>query len=342
MRAKLVATAVAAILATSGWAQTQPLTVDWTVEPSRSEPADGTVQLSLVRRSANGSWMHSNSVQLAELRGLAAEQLASGDGAPVRFQLDRDAGILDCEGIARRGRGTGQCGFVANPRFVAALRDRGIGTATPMQLFELGLGKVGLAFLDELDRQNYARPTVGDLVKAGQHGARLDYLRGMGALGYRAGTLPALIRMRDHGVTLRYVQELAENGIRNVPAEQLVRLRDHGVSARFVSEMRGFGYGRLGVEDLIRLRDHGVSSSFVRGLAEHGVRGLTPADLVRLRSHGVSASYVGALHGLGYGGLTADEMVRLRTHGVTPDFIRRTNSGGRRSVEELVRARVSG
>jgi hypothetical protein len=34
--------------------------------------------------------------------------------------------------------------------------------------------------------------------------------------------------------------------------------------------------------------------------------------------------------------------VKLRSHGVTADFIRRTNAGGKRSVDELVRMRISG
>ncbi len=63
---------------------------------------------------------------------------------------------------------------------------------------------------------------------------------------------------------------------------------------------------------------------------------------MRLRTHGVSANFVGELRQLGYSGLSAEEIVRLRIHGVTPDFIRRTNAGGQRSVDELVRMRISG
>lgn len=260
------------------------LTVNWTIEESGKSPVEGKVQFAISRRTATSNWINTNTTALADLRGLTPEQLASESGAPVRFRVDRDSGSLDCEGIVRRRRGTGECSFAPDPRFAAALQQRGIGAANPMQLFSMAMGRVGLNYVEELERQRYTRPAVEDLVKAANHGAGLDYLRSMGELGYRAGTVAALVRMRDHGVSPAYVRELTSLGIRDVPAADLVRLRDHGVSARFV----------------------------------------------------------GDLQQLGYSGLSANEIVRLRSHGVTSDFIRRANAGGRRSVDELVRMRISG
>ena len=200
----------------------------WTIgDADDTDPS--RVQLSLVRKLPRGQWMHSNDVSLSELGGLTAAQLADASGAQVAFRIARDAGSLDCQGIARRGRGTGECAFLPDRAFAAALAKRGYGTAADPQIFSLAMADIGLDYVDELNRQNYARPTVEQLVSAGDHGARLDYLRAMGELGYRAGTLPALIEMRDHGVTPAYVRELVAQGVRDVPARDLVRLRDHGV-----------------------------------------------------------------------------------------------------------------
>lgn len=360
------ALAAAAIIPSAG-AQTAADTVGWTIEGKDGDP--GRVQLSLTRKLPRGQWMHSNTVSLSDLGGVTAAQLADASGAPVAFRIVRHAGTLECEGIARRGRGTGECAFRPDRGFVSALSSRGVGTATDQQLFSLAMGNIGLDFVDELDRQKYARPTVDDLIRAGDHGARLDYLRLMGGLGYRVGTLSALIEMRDHGVTADFVSDLVRHGVRDISAGDLVRLRDHGVSPAFVGEMRTLGYSGLGVEQLIRLRDHGVSASYVRELADHGIKGMAPellvrlrdhgvsasfvgemsrlgynrfgpSDLIRLRDHGVSADYVRELSALGYTGLSADEIVRLRTHDVRPDFIRRANQPGRRSPEELVRLRI--
>ena len=46
-----------------------------------------------------------------------------------------------------------------------------------------GAADIGYAFVDELNKQGYAKPQTSDLVRAGQHGVQLTYLREMGALG---------------------------------------------------------------------------------------------------------------------------------------------------------------
>ena len=53
---------------------------------------------------------------------------------------------------------------------------------------------IGYAFVDELNKQGYAKPQTSELVRAGQHGVRPTYLREMGALGYRLGSLRATDR----------------------------------------------------------------------------------------------------------------------------------------------------
>jgi len=345
-----------------------PARLSWEIEDQK-EP--GNVQFELSHRSPGHSYSTSRPVPLDSLVGITPAQLSSASGAQVRFHMVREAGSFDCEGIVRRGRGTGDCSFVPDPAFAAGLARRGMGQATPYQLFSLAMGDVGLVYADELDRQHYARPSVQDLVDAGNHGAGMDYLRGMGALGYRVGTVEALIRMRDHGVSPEYVKEMVEAGLRDVPADMLVEMRDHGVSPSYIGELRGLGYRDLPIRELIGLRDHGVTVDYVRALAGHGLRGAPLADVINLRDHGVTADYVGELrssgwdrltteeivrlrdHGvassfvrelraLGYGGLRVDEIVRLRDMGVTAAFIRDANSAGRRSPDELVRLRTGG
>lgn len=337
--------------------------VTFTIEPHSRE---GMVQFQLSRREGNNHWTHGRSIEASALQGYG-----SGDG-PVRFRLVRDAGTVDCDGVARAGRAIGECTFTADAGFAALLAEGGMGAPTRDQAFSMAMSDIGRAYLDELGRQRYETPTAAELARAGDHGVRLDYLVAMGGHGYRVGRLAALIRMRDHGVTPDYIADLARLGVRDIPADDIVRLRDHGVRAEFVAELRTLGYQGLPIEQLIRLRDHGVSADFVRALADQGVRGLPPEELTRMRDHGVSADLVGALralrvagldtdgivrirdHGvstayaaglrdLGYAGISTEELVRLRSHGVSTDFIRRVNGdGGRRSPDELVALRSGG
>jgi hypothetical protein len=288
--------------------------VGWTIEADPAQRAKQRVQFGLTRRTANHRWMHSNTRPLANLTGLTAAQLGSDSDTRVAFRLERDAGTIRCEGVARRWQGKGECRFEANAAFAAALAERGHGRASDGQLFSLALYDLGYAWLDEMKRQGYARPTVTEIVRAGDHGTDLEYLKGMGGRGYRVGSLAALIDMRDHGVTPDYVSELARLGIGDLSADEVVRLRDHGVTPDFVAATRTAGYD-LEAEQLTRLRDHGVAPDFLSELKE-----------------------------LGYAGLGVEEVVRLRDHGVTADFIRRVNAsgGGRRSTAELVALRDGG
>lgn len=316
--------------------------VGWTLEADPAQRAKQRVQFGLTRRTANHRWMHSNTRPLVDLAGLTAAQLGSDGDTPVAFRLQRDAGTILCEGIARRWRGKGECRFQANSAFDAALADRGHGQANGGQLFSLALYDLGYAYLDELKRQDYARPDVTEIVRAGDHGADLAYLKAMGGRGYRVGSLAALIDMRDHGVTPDYVSELARLGIADLSADEVVRLRDHGVTPDFVAAFRTAGYD-LQADQLTRLRDHDVSPQFVGTAVRHGYR--FPAEaLTSLRDHGVTSDYLIELKALGYAGLAAEDIVRLRDHGVTADFIRRVNAsgGGRRSAAELVSLRAGG
>lgn len=317
------------------------LTLDWRIEPLERPGRGGQVQFTLTRSSGNGHWIHSDSLDVALLDGLTAEQLDGAESAPVRFRLAREAGAFLCEGTVRRRRGGGDCRFEGDLAFRDALERRGIGAASEEQLFRLSVGDVGLGFLDEAERQGYARPSLDELIRAANHGTGLDYLREMGRLGYRAGSLAALIRMRDHGVTPDYVEALAGLGYAGLSAEEVVRMRDHGVSADYVRALAGHGIRGLATDELVRLRDHGVSAHFVGRVRALGFTAGT-ADLIRMRDHGVSADFLAELVALGYGDLTPDEIVRLRSHGVGADFIRRANAGGRRSAEELVRLRIGG
>lgn len=287
-----------------------PETIEWAIAPSGSD-GGSQVQLTLSYRSSGGHSQWSNSTDLSELQGLSIAQLASREGGPARFQIRRDAGLLDCEGLVRLERGTGECRFAADPAFASALEQRGIGRPSDAQMFGLALSRVGLDLVGALERHRYDRPTLGDLVRGGIHGVSADFVRSMTEAGYHVGALDGLIEMRIHGVSPAYVRALAEAGYRP-EASMLRQLAIHGVTTDFIRDMGELGYRRLSAEDLVGLKIHGVSARFVRDMAD-----------------------------LGYRGLTADQLRNMRIHGVTADFVRaKLRPDFRPSPEELVSLRI--
>ncbi|HEX8232578.1 MAG TPA: hypothetical protein VF559_04425 [Caulobacteraceae bacterium] len=294
-------------------AEPPPSKVEFTVRgPVRD---DAKVQFGIsYRHAGHGFSQSSRPVPAAELRGLSPVQLASPSGAPVNFQVIRDAGRLDCQGVARANSALGDCRFTPNAGFAAQLQSRGIGRPGNGELFTLALEDVGLAYIDELQRQGYRRPTVAELVQAGQHDAGLGYVRAMDRAGYRQKELPTLIRLRDHDVGPRYIGELAAFGYSRLPADLVLKMRDHDVSARYVGELADLGYRGLKPESLVRLRDHDVSPAYVRELAGLGYRGLEPEILVRLRDHDVSPGFIRRVAARG-AKPAPEELVRLRDRG---------------------------
>lgn len=333
-------TAIAALLtlALAGDAAAQDMRGTWFAREAHDPQAPPRIHLEL--RTHGSNW--GLDVPVSELEGFAA---GGGAGGAARFRLRREAGTFAFNGTFSDGEGVGSYTFTPDPGFSAALAHRGLARPTPKQQWSLALGDVGVAYVDELARQGYARTVNTDgLVRAAEHGAGLRYLREMGALGYRVGSLDALITLRDHGVTPEYVRQMAELGYRGLSAAEATRLVDHGVRPTFIRELAGFGYRNLPLEQLVRLVDHGVSANFVRELAALGYRNLPLEQLVRLVDHGVNAGFVRELARMGYRGLSLEEMVRMMDHGVNARFVERTNSqaGRRLTVPELVTLRDRG
>ncbi|HEX7018502.1 MAG TPA: M56 family metallopeptidase, partial [Gemmatimonadaceae bacterium] len=131
----------------------------------RQSERDGDVHLRMTRDQSS----HGFSIALSKFEGLTPAQL-SGSGGPVRFLLRRDAGTFTFEGTTRSGVGGGTYSFAANPAFAAELDKRGFGRPTVAQQYELASGDIGAAFLDELSAQQYTRPDLTQLVRAGRHG----------------------------------------------------------------------------------------------------------------------------------------------------------------------------
>ena len=154
-----------------------PDSIHWSIDSGRSLARDGKVQLTIESRwgyDNRSTW--SNDRPLSDLQGLSASQLAGARG-PVRFALQRDAGRLDCSGVAGYSTGSGSCSFIVDPRFASYLQQRGMGSPTPHQAFTLTMSGVGRDLIDSMQEIGYARPTVDQLASMGIHGVSADFVR---------------------------------------------------------------------------------------------------------------------------------------------------------------------
>lgn len=319
----LLAAAGAIALGSIGtMASSQNLPIEWTISPTKSDGRAGPeVHLALSYRLGKSRSMNSRSYALSELQGLTAQQLSSREGAPAGFSLVREAGRVDCSGIVHQWRGTGECGFLPNAAFSAALERRGIGRPTLQQQYQLALQNVGTPLLQELERQGYKQPDLKSFVAAGIHGVTAPYVRSMADAGYKLGNVNDLVKFRIHGVTSDYIRSMA---MLNPPggrfsADALVSMRIHGLSAEKVRQYAALGYRDLSHKQLMSMSIHGVTPAFIRELSEAGYRNLGADDLVRMRIHGVTPDYIRSMRAAGYKLPNADQLVRMRISGFRPD-----------------------
>ena len=317
IRKTFAAMVTGAVLAMPAGAMAQTWPVDWTISPRGAAEA-GVVQLALSYRTPRGGHsMNSGPRQLSDLQGLSPSQLAS-DGSQVRFRIAREAGTLDCEGLVRRYRGTGECAFSPDPAFAAGLERRGIGRPTAEQQYQLAMSGVSLALVDELSRQGYQRPPLNKLVAAGIHGVSVPYVRSMAGVGYRLQDIDSLIKFRIHRVDADYVREVsAINPGTRYTADQLVAMRIHGITAATARQLAELGYRGLTHKQLVAMAIHGVSPSYIREMAAAGYRGLSPEQLVKMRIHRVTPEFAREMRAPGHAAPTPAELVSMRIHGVT-------------------------
>ena len=316
----------------------------WFLDPGSKGDAKDNLRFSL-RRVDGDSWQSwgSDPVSIEDLEGLTPQDFGAGSHG-VTFRVRRDGGTFVCRGSIDGRRGAGTFELELDPDFAAELERRGLGVPTEEQQVRLVMANAGIALLDELKTQGYDRPDLPTLLKMADHGVRLEYVRGMGALGYRLGSLGELVRARDHGVDPWFVRGLAEAGFKNLPFERLLTVRDHGVDPTFIAYYRSIGYGRLTLDELLTLRDHGVDGSFIEGMRSLGFRNLSLDQLRSARDHGVDPHYVAEMAEAGFKNLALADLMRARDHGVDGSFARlvRERRGGQVPLEEMIELRDRG
>src|SRR6185312_11492909 len=98
----------------------------------------------------------SRDISAAAFSGLADASITEPRGLS-RFALKREAGVFTFEGVLRGNTGGGMFSFTPSAAFADALVKRGFTRPTPGEMQTLALADIGLAFLEELTKQGYAK-----------------------------------------------------------------------------------------------------------------------------------------------------------------------------------------
>jgi hypothetical protein len=215
-------------------------------------------------------------------------------------------------------------------------------------LYSLARNDMGIPFLDEIASQKYARPSLDELLRAGDHGVDYDYVARWAGPGIISARSESLIRTRDHGVDMDFIAGLKTHGLTGLSVEELVRARDHGVDPDYIGGMKPpastftasttwsaratTAWIRLHLRDegrRLRPRRHRRPDPRARsrrrrrlhqGHGAHGFRKLPLEHLIKARDHGVDIDYINDMKHHGYD-LDLDELIGARDHGVDDEFV---------------------
>jgi hypothetical protein len=232
-------------------------------------------------RVGHGQNHMSNSMPIADLRGLSPAALRSSGQTPVAFAIERAPGRVDCQGVASRGAADGRCGFIRNAAFDARLAGVGFPRLDDDQQFVLTMTDFDPAVIDALKAGGYRRPDAGGLVSLGIFSIDAAYVRDIAAAGYRLGSARDLVQFKIAHVTPALIAAYRRMGYRDLSANDLTEMGIQGVTPAFIDGFARAGFRNRPAEKLIQLKIFNVTPDDVRAMRREGYTDITPAMLVR-------------------------------------------------------------
>ncbi len=225
----------------------------WTMAPSNTpEKASFSITYS------SGEGHHSQSSSEWPLSDFPGLDFSNQNRHDVRFKIDRDAGVIDCDGFLQAGEGAGLFHFSPRPQYARDME---------------ALGFAGFS---------------GDkLFAAAEQNVSLQFARNMKAAGLAGLDADKLIAFRIFNVTPEFVRELRGAGIEAAESDKLIAFRIHGVSPEFARSIQKLGFERPSPDKLIALRIHGVTTAYIEKLRFEGIRNLTLDQVLALRIQGI-------------------------------------------------------
>ena len=206
----------------------------------------------------------SNGFKPSELIGLDTAGFYSAGSRPLRFAVVREAGRLDCSGIAGSARASGNCGFTPDAGFVQLLESRGIGRPNREQAFGLMALDVRRSLIDAVAAARYPTPSIDNLMGMTAVGVTSGYIGDLARANYRPRSIDSLIEFKALDISPEWIGGLARVGYASLPSDDLMQLKALDISPEFISGFQQIGYARLKVDELVQLKALDVTPAFAR------------------------------------------------------------------------------
>lgn len=241
----------------------------WRANSDRGK--DGEIHISFSRETErNGKNSFGSSFKFEEFQGLTkSDTLASN--TKVSFRLNREAGIIECEGSFSNGNGSGTFRFTANQSFASSMENLGF-KLNQEKLFAATTLDITSAFARDVASMGFKDTDFEDVIKAKIFKVTPGYAAEMRSIGFPDLDMEGLVKARIFKIDADYARRVREMGFSDLSMEKMVKLSIFKVTPEFISELQGEGLVNLSIEDLVKLRIFKVDAEFIRKARSENVR----------------------------------------------------------------------
>jgi predicted metallopeptidase len=287
----------------------------WTADV-KADKDYSELQFTFNRRTRRGhTSMSGHGFSLDDFQSLTREQVYATASTQVSFRLAREAGTIECQGVFRAGKGSGEWRLLPNQAFRSAMRASGYNDLTEEQMFTAAMVDVTSKFVEDFKSIGFDMQDFQEVIKGRIFNITPQFAAEMKSLGFNPLNLEDLVRARIFKIDAEFVRQVQAMGFERQPLEGLVKLRIFKITPEFIREMKTANFENLTTGELVKLRIFEISPAFVKSLKAEGLSPISVEDAVKLKIHHVDDDFIRRAKASGYTSLSVEDLVRLSIHG---------------------------
>ncbi len=232
---------------------------------------DGEIHISFSRETErNGKNSFGSNFKFGDFEGLS-ERDTVGSNTKVNFRLNREAGVIECEGSFTNGKGSGTFRFNPNQSFTSSMKSLGFDLDSEKQFAAANLD-ITTAFAGDVKSMGFKDIDFEDVIKARIFKVSPSYAAEMSSIGFPNLDMEDLVKARIFKIDADYARQVTNMGFGEQTMENLVELRIFNVTPEFINEIRGEGLVNLSAKEIVKLRIFKVDAEFIRKARSENVK----------------------------------------------------------------------
>jgi sporulation protein YlmC with PRC-barrel domain len=247
------------------------------------------------------------------------------------FKMTREAGVLTLKGDFENGEGFGKYSFEESADFRTYLEGEGYNRVDEDLMFHVFLTNINKSYLAFLKKEGYGELSMKEFKALAHHQMSQEqlkaYLDGLNRMNFDKPDLDELLELAIHDVSLDYIQKMGRELFKDLSIRQIVEASIHDVDPEYIKEVKSLGYEDMKFRDIIEFSIHDIDSKYVKELKDSGLK-LTKKEIVEAAIHNVDADFIKEVRALGYDDIAFRDIVEFSIHNIDADYVKELKDAG--------------